>query len=525
MTLLIDRRARTRASISRRTLVKRGLAAGLVTMGGALSLPQAHAQSAPQRGGTLRVAQENDISSFDPHLSVLGPDRDVLYQIYDTITQFDAELTPQPCLAESWETPDPLTYVFHLRQGVTFHDGTPWNAEAFGFNIDRIRNAGDASPLALDFAQIDAVEAVDDYTFRITLTEPMASLLAMLADRWGMMVSPTAARELGDRFTATPVGSGPFRFVEHVPDERIVVERNERYWNAPYPYLDGITWHTISDADERYTMLRDNQLDVTPWVAAKDIDEVKSSSDLGYAEMLSLGFEDVRFNCSKPPFDNMALRQACSLGIDRQAIVDDVFLGHAQVAKGPLPPTTWAANLDLPVPARDVELARQKLVEAGYPDGIEVEWDCPEAGDEERRGRAMQEQLAEIGIDVKLLVMSNAEAKQREIDGVSQAELLYWSGRADPDMTMYSMFHTGGGYNTMRYTNERVDELTREARFTNDQDERKALYDEAQAIVVEEAPRLFVVHKVDVVAFQGNVRDIDYFPDTRTRYTRTWIEP
>ena len=157
--------------------------------------------------------------------------------------------------------------------------------------------------------------------------------------------------------------------------------------------------------------------------------------------------------------------------------------------------------------------------------GIEVEWDCPEAGDEERRGRAMQEQLAEIGIDVKLLVMSNAEAKQREIDGVSQAELLYWSGRADPDMTMYSMFHTGGGYNTMRYTNERVDELTREARFTNDQDERKALYDEAQAIVVEEAPRLFVVHKVDVVAFQGNVRDIDYFPDTRTRYTRTWIEP
>lgn len=523
MSLNIDRDI-TRATSSRRTLVGGALATGFITMANGLARPLAAAQTEPRRGGTLRVAQENDISSFDPHYSVLGPDRDVLYQIYDTITQFDAELTPQPCLAESWETPDPLTYVFHLRRDVTFHDGTPWNAEALAFNIDRVRHAGDASPLAADFVQIEAVEVVDEYTARINLAEPMAALLAMLADRWGMMVSPTAAAELGDSFTTSPVGSGPFRFVAHVPGERIEVARNEQYWNASYPYLDGIVWSTVPDADARYTMLRDGQLDVTPWVAAKDIDEVKASPELGYVEMLSLGFEDVRFNCSKPPFDNLALRQACSLGIDRQAIVDEIFLGHAQVARGPLPPTTWAANLDLPFPARDVELARQKLAEAGYPDGVEVEWDCPAAGDEERRGRAMQAQLAEIGIDVKLLLMSNEEAKQREIDGTFQAELLYWSGRADPDMTMYSMFHTGGGYNTMRYSNDRVDELTRAARLTNDQPERKALYDEAQAIVVEEAPRLFVVHKVDVVAFQGNVHDVDYFPDTRTRYLRTWIE-
>src|SRR5690606_12708341 len=118
---------------------------------------------------------------------------------------------------------------------------------------------------------------------------------------------------------------------------------------------------------------------------------------------------------------------------------------------------------------------------------------------------------------VEILFMENVQAKQREVEGTNQAEVLSWSGRADPDLTMFSMFHTGGGYNTMRYSNERVDELTEQAQLTSDQEERKALYDEAQLIVVEEAPRLFVVHKMEVIAFQNYVHDIDYFPDTRTR--------
>ena len=514
--------------IPRRTMIK-GLAASTAVAASAGVMPSlrgaaASQDNAPKTGGVLRAGQQENMSSLDPHFSIFGGDRDVLFQIFDTVTRFDEQLNVLPCLAESWEVVDPTTYTFTFRQGVTFHDGTAMNAEAFKFNIERIKTAGDTSPFAADFSAITSIDIVDEYTAKLTLSEPVVALPAMLADRGGMMISPTAAAELGDEFENQPVGAGPFQFVEYIPDDRIVVERFPEYWEPNLPYLDGITWSIIPDQHQRFADLQAGEIDITLEVAPQDITSLKEGIGLDFLETLSLGFEDLRFDCSEPPFDNIALRQACAWAMDRQAIVDEVYLGHAEVARGPFPPTTWAANADLKGFPRDLEKARELLVEAGYPDGVDVEWDVPTGGDNVRRAEAMQAQVAEVGIRVTLNPMDKVEAKQRELDGTFQAEALSWTGRADPDLTMFSLFHTAGGYNTMGYTNARVDDLIEQARLTADQAERKAMYDEAQAIVVEEAPRLFIVHRLEVAAFQPIVQGVHFYADARTRYTWTWLD-
>lgn len=522
-----------RAKLSRRAFVKGTTAAasalaiaGLAVdhAAGTMAIRPSRFQAEPKPGGELRAGQETNMSSLDPHYSIFGSDRHVLYQLYDTITQFDPQLNVQPGLAESWETPDPTTFVFRLRQGVKFHDGTDWNAEAFKFNIDRVKNAGADSPISADFAPIAAVAVGDAHTATITLSEPMAALPSMLADRWGMVVSPSAVEQYGADFTANPVGAGPFRFVEYIPDDRVVVERFADYWDAGLPYLDRIIWRIIPDPTVRFTNLRTQNIDIMTPVSPQDIASIKDGSEFGYAETLALGFEDVRFNCSRPPFDNLALRQACAWAVDREAILQNVYFGHGQVAKGPLPPTLWAANEQLTGYPRDLTRAREKLVEAGHPDGIEVEWDVPTSGNYQSEAEAMQAQLAEIGIQLRLNLMENVQAKQREVEGTNQAEVLSWSGRADPDLTMYSMFHSTGGYNTMRYSNPRVDELVEQARSLSDPAERKVLYDEAQTIVVDECPRLFLVHRLELVAFLPSVQGFELFADSRTRYKWTWLD-
>ncbi len=219
---------------------------------------EAWPQAQPQVGGTLRHARNIDAKTLDPHFSVQWSERYVLYTIYNTLVGLDKGFNIVPELAESWTVSDEgKTITFKLRRGVKFHDGTDFNADAVKWNIDRILSADARTPLrSLIGPYIDAVVVVDPFTVRFNLKAPFRPLLATLAERPGFMASPAAVRRYGQDFGRNPVGTGPFRFVEWIPDQRIVVQRNDRYWEPGKPYLNRIEFVHVPEKQVQLTALR-----------------------------------------------------------------------------------------------------------------------------------------------------------------------------------------------------------------------------------------------------------------------------
>lgn len=211
----------------------------------------------PKQGGDLLFGYDTDISNFDPILGNSGNDHALLYPIYDTLVNYNDKLEAAPGLAESWETPDDKTIILHLRQGVTFHDGTEFNAEAVKFNLERVNSEGSN---VSDIKNVASVEAVDQYTVKLTLKQPDSSIILALSDRSGMMVSPTAVQKLGKDFAQNPVGAGPFKFVKWVPNGEIQYKKNENYWQKGLPYLNTITAKIMPDENTRLNALKSGQL-------------------------------------------------------------------------------------------------------------------------------------------------------------------------------------------------------------------------------------------------------------------------
>ena len=487
----------------------------------------------PEYGGVLRAGMQADPVGLDPHITNATSTRNMLENVYETLVAFDSSLQIVPGLAESWEaSEDGLTWTFDLRDDVTFHNGEPLEASDVAFSINRIKDPAIASPRADDFAVVTNIETPDDDTVVMTLSEPFSPLLSKLAQSLNVIVSEDVVAEHGD-LQEVVVGTGPFRFVEYVPQTRLVVERNEDYWGTdaegnPIPYLDGITFQFYPDPTARTTAVQTGNVDWIEYVPAADVEVLRAEDDVEVVGGLSANFRSIYLNVTEPPFDDVRVRQAISHAIDEQAVVDLALFGTGGVpATGTtIPPSNYYGVDFSPYVGRDVERARELLAEAGLEDGFEFDLYVTSTYDFLRTpAEIIQANLADIGVTANIVAEDWSIYLPKALEGDFQATILGESGQSDPDDFLFNVFYTDNGGNLGQYSNPELDALLEQGRQASDQEERRAIYEEAQRLILEEAPHVFLFHSAQYEALQDYVEGFEHFPNTSYLGLRTtWLD-
>ena len=468
-------------------------------------------------GGTLNVGLDSDAVTLDPLKSTALVDRQVMLNMYDTLVRVDTQNKIQPDLATSWSYPSPTQLVFTLRSDVKFEDGTPFNADAVVANINRILN-DQTSPRFSEISSVASVQAVDSTHVQFNLSKPFGPLLAALTDRAGMMLSP-AAISSGANLASAPknAGSGPFEFSDWVKGDHLTLQRNPSYWGksasgGSLPYLDKIVYHPITNESVMYTNLETNTIQVADVVGPTDVAAAKANPALTYKQIAALSFFGVELNTQAAPFNNASARRAVSWGVNRQEIVNSVLHGVGVVAQGPISPTSWAYSSKIAPYGYDTTKAKAEL-QAGGLSSLSFTLLIPSGSPANaQEAQFLQSELQAAGITMTIKQETFSSLLSDSAAHNFQAALLGWSGRPDPDGNMYSWFHTGGGFNDMQYSNPQVDTLLDAARTSNDQTQRTTDYQQAETLMLQDAPYVFINHGVSIQATSKNVQGYTVLP-------------
>ncbi len=468
----------------------------------------ANAQTPP---GVLIVGQIAEPKSLDPAAVTAVNDFRILVNVYEGLTRYKSgTLEVEPALATGWSISDDGTeYTFTLRDGVTFHDGTPFDAEAVKFNFDRMLDENhpyhDTGPFPLSFffGAVEKTEVVDAMTVKFTLNAPYAPFLSNLAYPTGLLVSPAAVMANGKEFGRSPVGTGPFKFAEWRSNEAVVVERNDAYWGDPAG-AEAVVFRPITDANTRVAEMLAGGIDMMVEVPPTSLGQFQGDG-FSVAEQAGPHVWFLILNAKEGPFADQRVRQAANYAINKEAIVNDVLEGTATVAAGPTPPAfAWAYNEALDPYPYDPEKATALIAEAGA-EGATLTFYVTEGGsgmlDPVPMGTAIQADLEAVGFDVKIETYEwNTFLGEVNpgLEGKADMAEMAWMTN-DPDTLPYLALRSEawpdkGGFNSGYYANDKVDELLEAARTATDQDERARLYREMQAIVQEDAPWVFVAN-------------------------------
>jgi peptide/nickel transport system substrate-binding protein len=487
------------------------------------------APAAAQPAGTLVVGLVAEPVNLDPaQVTDLNSNR-VGRRVVETLVTFPDESTQVvPGLAESWTiSKDGLQYTFKLRSGIKFHDGTPLTAEAVKFSIERQINPEHPAhklgkyPFAnFFFGNVKAVEALSDERVAFLLKEPRASFLAILTAGAASIVSPTAVMKTGPDYPLQPVGTGPFKFASWDRGQRVVLEKNPAYWKFPVK-VDRVIYRPIVEDQARLTELLTGSLDVIVGVPPDFVGQLESGGKASVLKQVGAHVWYLGINNQKKPFDDKRVRQALNYAVNKDAIVRDVLKGTGTPSRGPVLPNTWAADAALKAYPYDPERARKLLTEAGYPNGFSTTLWVPESGSGMQSPVAMstvmQSNLKAVGVNVALQTMewgaflAKLRSKEQELFALS-----WMAGTEDPDMVLYPLLHssqwTPNGPNRALYKNPRFDDLLQQARLTTDQARRASLYKDAQRILVDDAPWVFVDHEIQIAALGRRVQGFKLHP-------------
>lgn len=470
----------------------------------------------------LRIALQDDPDMLDPAQSRSFVGRIVYTALCDKLVDVNADVEFVPQLATDWKTSDDgLKLVMNLREGVKFHDGEPLDAAAVVYTIKRNMTLPESRRKS-ELTSVAGVEATGPLQVTFTLKAPDASLVAQLSDRAGMIVSPRAAEAQGANFGAHPVCAGPFRFVERVAQDRIVLEKFADYWDAGRIHIDKVTYLPIPDTTVRLANLRSGDVDLVDRIAPTDAETVKADAGLGYAEAVGLGSMGMYVNIGngdlskKPMGQDKRLRQAFSLAIDRDAINQVVFAGTALPGNQPWPPTSPWYDKDIPVQPRDIEKARALMKEAGV-DRVAVTLKHHNNPVVTQTMQMIQAMVAEAGFDVSLISTEFATLLDTQSTGNYEITRSDWSGRPDPDGNTHQFYHSKGGLNDMKYANPEVDRLLDEARAASDPAVRKAKYAEFAAIITDELPIITFGHQSYLYGFNAKLKGFKAYPDAMIR--------
>ena len=487
-------------------------------------LANASAQE-PRYGGSITVAVTDDPPNLDPHITNAASARNVLHNVFATIVEMNLDFVPAPGLAESWEiSDDGLTYTFHLVQNARFHDGTPVNADALVYNFDRIKNPDTGSPRASELSFVESYEAVDEYTFVARLSQPYAAFLPALASWSGMIVSPAAVEQYGDEFTSNLVGAGPFKFVDHIRDDRVLLVRNDDYFKEGLPYLDEIIVRPFVDGESRVINLKSGALDMIYTIPGKDLEDLQSYPGVVVASVPGLGYSSMYINTQSEALGNEYRRQALNYCVDRSIIINTVFAsGGAVAAYSPFSPATFVTDTDdEKIPQRDGEKVRELLELAGSPNGFS--FDVLYAADEQntRIITLVQAMCAEYGIQLNAQPTEFGQILARAGEDNYTAAWISLTPRNDPDLSAYPWFHSNST-NFGNIDNAVIDDLLTRARAVSDIAERRDLYRAAADELLLEMPYLFLYHSAEIKAYRDRLQDYPHIADGMMRFESVWV--
>jgi peptide/nickel transport system substrate-binding protein len=473
----------------------------------------------------LRIGLAEDPDVMDPSLARTYVGRIVFASICDKLFDIDENLKIVPQLALGHETSaDGRTVTIKLRPGVKFHDGEPLDAAAAKYSLERHLNMK-GSFRKPEIGAIETVEVADPLTIKLHLKEPFSPLLAQLTDRAGMMVSPKAADAAGDKFGLHPVCAGPYKFVERVQQDRIVVEKFADYWDKDHVFVDKITYLPIIDSTVRLANLKSGGLDLIERPLATDIKAIRDTAKLKLSKAVSLGYVGITMNLANGPradnplARNPKVRAAFELSIDRDAINQVVFNGEFVAGNQWISPQNSYYQQKFPIPKRDVARAKALLKEAGVSGPVTLELLVANGPENRAVAEILQSMAGEAGFDLKLRVTEFATALKQAEDGNFQLYLSAWSGRSDPDGNSYSFQACGLAQNNGKFCDPEVDAAHNEARSRSDPAERKAAYEKVAAKTIADAAGsiLYLYHAQILVAHSDRLEGYRPMPDGLVR--------
>jgi peptide/nickel transport system substrate-binding protein len=468
---------------------------------------------------TLRIGLREDPDVLDPTLARTYVGRIVFASLCDKLFDIDEQLRVVPQLATGYEwSTDNKALTIRLRPGVRFHDGESMDAEAVKLSLDR-HLALQGSFRRSEINVVQSVAVVDPLTVRLELSVPFAPLIAQLTDRAGMVMSPKALREAGAQFGSRPICAGPFRFVERIAQDRIVLERFEGYWDRANIHVEKVVFQPIQDTTVLLANLQAGQLDLVERVNPTDGAAIRRDRRLRLVGGDELGYNGITINVgngerAKTPLGQSArVREALELSIDRAVINQVVYAGEFVASPQWVPPTSPFFLRDLPMPSRDVTRARRLLAEAGTPNPV-VNLMIPNNPDLRQVGEVIQSMAREAGFEIRLQATEFASALQAAARGDFEAFLVGWSGRSDPDGNIYSFASCKGGQNDGRYCDAEVDRLLDEARAVPDTAARIAIYRKVAALYLErDRGRIYLWHRKNLFAHSARLQGLRLVPD------------
>ena len=513
---------------------------------------------AAKRGGTLIYGRNVDSIGLDPAYEVGGNSFMVCDNVFETLIGFKDESTLFDTVLASFGviSPDGLTYTFNLRKGVKFHDGTRFNADSVVFSLGRLMNEPKVNffgkgwnipkqersseywaSMEMDDT-LDSIEAKDEYTVVFRLKRVDAPFLFNLAMNFTAIISPTAYMKDPRAFARNPVGTGPFKFSKWIKDDRMTLEAFKGYWDKKKgPYLNRLVFRVIPESSIRFSELRSGKIHLCEFLDPADIELAKKDPKLQIFSQFGMNIAYLGFNHKKEPWkSNVKLRKAVAHAINRKAIVDRIFHGMGEVAKNGMPPTVWGYNEDIPGYAYDVELAKNLLSEAGYPEGTGLPeitlWALPVPRpynpDGLKAGVAIISDLAKIGISSKMVSYDWETYLKRQRKQPREMDLfqLGWTGdNGDPDNFLAVLFD-GLASSSVRtqWHHETYHTLMEEGKQSTGQAKRTEIYRKAQQLMYEECPAIPIAHSIVMTPASKKVMNFKLHPTGSIRMKSVWLQ-
>lgn len=479
----------------------------------------------PKSGGTLRVAFQNEWAGLDPHTVSSYSSYQVLNNVLEGLTFYDDELNLVPWLAESWEqSEDGKTWTFHLKKGVKFHNGREMTAEDVKWSFERLidpaTGSGNASRVGPPETKI---EVIDDYTVAITHPEVFGIFPQSIGFDKSCGIMAKESLE-DDGTVGIPIGTGPFKITEVEGTTRLVLEKHAEYWQEGLPYLDKIEFQAIPDDTVRETALRGGEVDWVLAIAPQNYEDLKNDPNVVVDAAPQLSYDYFGLNLKREPFSDPRVRQAMALALDRQQLCEAGFFGLCDPLQGPIGKgSPW--YFDYQPYDRDIERAKELLADAGYPDGFEMElMPTTQYGETVRAAQVLQQQLAEIGITASINALEWSEWLEKEGNFQYDAYICNWNGLIDADQYYYLQHHTDLFFNFTGYSNAEFDRLVEEGRSMSDFDRRYKIYEQANRILVDDAPYVYMYNKKEVRAYAPHVKGFVVRPDQANNFWPVWLD-
>lgn len=462
--------------------------------------------------GSITVAPAADAKTLNPLKAADSYSLYSVYLMYDPLFKVDVNLKPAPVLVTSYETPDDKTYIFKLRNDVKFHDGQPLTAEDVKFTYDFIRDKKNGNRYAVYYDLVDAIEVIDAHTVKFTTKEPYAPLVASL----NLCIAPKHIAEGNPTaLDAKPVGSGPYTFVSWEPQEKMVLKANPNYWQKGIPKIENITLKPIGEATTRLVALETETVDIVDHIPPSHT-KVLTSKGLKVLPTQPNGYNMLTFNQTKKPFSDVRVREAMTLALNRQEIVDFVWYGQNKLLNSSIIPASWAYNKEVPNHKQNIKRAKELLAEAGYPNGFDFKLSLEADDNVKRFVEIAQQQWAAIGLNGKMVAKEWGAFFSDVTSG--NYSVCAWQSldQKDPDVSLYRMFHSKNfapaGYNWIFYNNPEMDKTLDVARTTLDREKRKELYNKAQMLLSDDFVCLYLAEYKKFLATTPKVSGFYYSP-------------